>query len=68
LIQKNSSHFRFKPLFRDGVRSMVTPILRYNAGPRDQRAVLKTEVFNALEALHCEDIILPNHSRYEKQI
>ena len=47
---------------------MVTPFSSYNAGPRDQRVVLKTEVFNALETLHCENPILPNHSRYEKQI
>lgn len=47
---------------------MVIRFLRYDAGSRDQRVELKTEVFNALETLHHEDGILPNHSRHENQI
>ncbi len=65
---KNSSYLRFNRFSWDGAAQRVTRFLRYNAGPRDQRVVLKTEVFNALETLHCENIILPNHSRHEKQI
>ena len=47
---------------------MVRQKVRYNAGSRWKRAVLKTEVFNSLETLHCEDHILPAYEGYENQI
>jgi len=47
---------------------MAAPFSSYNAGSLIGRVKLKTEVFNALETLHCENPILPNDSRYEKQI
>ena len=47
---------------------MVTRRVRYNRGSRHQRVVLKTEVFNPLETLDCEDRILPDREGYENQI
>jgi len=41
---------------------------RYNRGSRWKRVVLKTEAFNALETLDCEDHILSGCEGYENQI
>lgn len=43
---------------------MVKPFLSTIEDPEWKRVVLKTEVFNSLEVLDC-DQILPNHLRYE---
>jgi len=47
---------------------MATGKERYNAGSRWKRVVLKTEVFNSRETLHCEDQILSGCEGYENKI
>jgi hypothetical protein len=47
---------------------MATGKERYNAGSDICHVVLKTEVPNTLETLHCEDQILPGCEGYENQI
>jgi len=47
---------------------MVSRFVRYNAGPDIWHVVLKTEVPNTLETLHCEDHILPAYEGHENQI
>jgi hypothetical protein len=44
---------------------MVTRKKKYNAGSRSKRVVLKTQVPNTQETLHCEDPILPSDQGYE---